>query len=826
VTGRTDNAIPPVIYVHPNGQPAPLTIPLGVLANFNALPGPKLGLYQFEMDDDIIRAARVVCLSLHWYMPMAALLPYCRYVKTVNPALKIVVGGLTANAFAQCLIRSGSIDYALVGDTEASFRALIDGILADRDEESLAAIPNVWSAFGTSQAPAVHDDASYASLNWLEHDWFPSLAMWTRWVHARVDADTQCPDHCFPTLPLMRGCRYPCQGCYGDYQRRFFQRPAVSLTRERLIADLDQIERAGYRFVVFTNGIDIFGILQQGFLGKRYDLEASIPICFLPELNDLRNLCDSFRRCRVKISYAEDDLMPNRLQSSIDDRFLDRFYDTFAAVERDNLEVVVSRVIESDDAKRVFEERLAREPIPSVRLMRKYDWIRPTPQGIPIGEERNEDEFAHFLGWSREFQNYVVASSLFPRGQEVFVAWHPLRPYDDPGVEAKGEWAAVQQALQRRYHERALPGVAELELQCHAIDRRVDDRGGGMGWCSSEVAGESLSSAGLQFDGHLPHFELRCPALGRVRDVVVVPRIRLEPGQEHWVVGEVGIRLNPPPVGEQAEVLDVAIGLDRVKARLLGAHRELLWAGEMLLDNPLAQLGDMISPQRLVDELLPVLDAACGSGPLCGWSIKRQANAPCRLVVEPPAGSPERSLLIVPRSVNSVGALSRLFAIQPADSGNPDVTRELVDVIGKWEEAAVLGKGQATPVVDEQAVEATDRAARLAEFLSTFLGDAATPFRLDADWSVLSAVSGRSEPLNHVILTCAGTHGAVDVRLEPMHKSARFFARTRYLTLSHVGQPMAEAELAGLMSRLKQRIAAAEQQLTPATVRDLMKALA
>ena len=819
-------ATPQVVYVHPNGQALPLTIPVGVLANFNALRVPKLGAYQFEMDDEVIRSARVICVSLHWYMPMAALVPYCGYIKSVNPNVKIVAGGLTANIFAELLLRAAPIDYVLVGDTEPSFCALIEGILAGQSAESLAAIPNVWSRLGAPQQRTAHDDGSYGQLNWLDHDWFPSFALWTRWVHGQFDQEAQVSDHCFPTVPLMRGCRYPCPQCIGDYQRHLAQRPPVHLERERLIADLDKIQDAGYRFAVFTNGLDILGLLRDGPFDKVYDLDVQMPICFLPQLQELRNLCDSFRSCRLRITYPEDDLLFNRVQQHRDANFLDRFYETLAAVDRPNLGVDLSRVLESGEDRRVLEERLEREPIPFVRMRRVYDWARPVPAVELVDGGDSAPAFAQFLHWSHEFQNYLVASSLFPKGKNVFVAWQPLRAFDAGGVEADGDWARVQEAFRSRYLERAVPGVAAVELQCHALGAAIGEAAALVGWCSSERAGNNLSTAAAQFDWHLPHFEFRYSTLGSARDLVLVPRLRLDPAQDEWIAGRLGIRLSLPAVTDAAETLDVAVGRDRLLVRLLNKQRQPLWVHEMRLENKVAHLEKMITPQSLVNDLVSTLDGvAHGSGALAGWSVAHQATARCSFILDPPAGTSAGKYMVVPRSTNSPGVATRLFAIQMPPLADPEVARALVEAIQGWEEGLVATPQAAVSVenTDAAPVGSNDEG-RLGDFLLMFLGQSSPPFHIDSEWRVREASIGRWGSLYYVTLSCEGAHGAVSIRLEPKYRGARFFARTHFLTLSYVGEPPAIAELEGLMTSLRAQIATAERQLTPERVRNLLVA--
>lgn len=61
---------------------------------------------------------RIVGVSLKWFPHIARVLEICKTVKTIDPGIKVVVGGNTASYFNDNLIRYECIDYVVKGDGE------------------------------------------------------------------------------------------------------------------------------------------------------------------------------------------------------------------------------------------------------------------------------------------------------------------------------------------------------------------------------------------------------------------------------------------------------------------------------------------------------------------------------------------------------------------------------------------------------------------------------------------------------------------------------------------------------------------------------------
>lgn len=198
-----------LLYIHPRGHLNDLVVPAGALSALNAVRGPKLGRYAFEVSDAEIRAARVVVMDLHWALGLGGLVPLLARVRAVNPGAPIVVGGITASHYPAELIESLGVDHVVQGDAETSFAALVAALLEEREPGDL---PNVWSR-GVRPRLERMTEAAFDETDCLTADWFPTLSKVRDWITAAYPMSA--------TLPLARGCRLRCPTCYGSHADTF-----------------------------------------------------------------------------------------------------------------------------------------------------------------------------------------------------------------------------------------------------------------------------------------------------------------------------------------------------------------------------------------------------------------------------------------------------------------------------------------------------------------------------------------------------------------------------------------------------------------------------
>jgi len=195
-----------VLYIHPWGHLNDLVIPAGAIACMNAIAAPKLGRYAFEVTDDELREAAVVCVDVHWAPSLSGFERLVQHVRAVAPEVPIVVGGITAALLAEEMLETYAVDYVLRGDAEVSFAALIAAL---REGSSPGPLPNVHARGAPPPPRSRMTDAQLDATDSVTLDWFPTLAKVTD-----LDAAAFPPGR---TVIVARGCPLRCPTCYGSH---------------------------------------------------------------------------------------------------------------------------------------------------------------------------------------------------------------------------------------------------------------------------------------------------------------------------------------------------------------------------------------------------------------------------------------------------------------------------------------------------------------------------------------------------------------------------------------------------------------------------------
>jgi radical SAM superfamily enzyme YgiQ (UPF0313 family) len=205
------NEAPVALYIHPAKQAVELydtparrkfgrpygLIPMGVPALMNLLrdngiavagvnfPMEKKIDVKFSLSRWLARhsQARMVLIDLHWYEHSYGAINMARFVKRTLPDAWVILGGLTASAFASEIIRDyPEVDFVLRGDAERPLLALAQALLTeDRPGilPDLTAIPNltyrrdgqvVENARTYCAAPEDFADFNFIDLAWMEHE--------------------------------------------------------------------------------------------------------------------------------------------------------------------------------------------------------------------------------------------------------------------------------------------------------------------------------------------------------------------------------------------------------------------------------------------------------------------------------------------------------------------------------------------------------------------------------------------------------------------------------------------------------------------------------
>ena len=256
------------------GRPYGL-IPVGVVGLVNALRSsgiPVKGLnlpLEFRIDRgfDLCewlsanRQARVVLIDLHWYEHAFGTIDVARVCREVLPRAWVVIGGLTASAFAEAILSAHpAVDYVVRGDAEGPLLELVPRLLSSSREGSgflsLVDIPNLSYREGdlivenplAYCATSEHlDRLDLCDLGFLEHAWHYAVHQYV--VPGPADAVAVDPRKVSGHwLCIARGCSHECSycgGCRTAHRTLAGREGVVTRAPTRVAQDLARLERSG-----------------------------------------------------------------------------------------------------------------------------------------------------------------------------------------------------------------------------------------------------------------------------------------------------------------------------------------------------------------------------------------------------------------------------------------------------------------------------------------------------------------------------------------------------------------------------------------------------
>ncbi len=204
------NDAPIALYIHPSKQAVELyetpvrrkfgrpywLLPMGVPALMNLLQDegiPVRGInypMRKQLDPNFsirqwlesYRQARIVLIDLHWYEHCYGAIKMAELVKEVLPDVWVIIGGLTASAFAEEIIRDhAAVDFVIRGDAERPLLSLAQALLSEEHPRvlpDLSGVPNltyrrndqvVENPRTYCAAPEDFADFNFIDLDWLEH---------------------------------------------------------------------------------------------------------------------------------------------------------------------------------------------------------------------------------------------------------------------------------------------------------------------------------------------------------------------------------------------------------------------------------------------------------------------------------------------------------------------------------------------------------------------------------------------------------------------------------------------------------------------------------
>jgi len=466
-----------VLFVHPYNHAVPSEIPVGSIAAVNRVGAVVLGRYAHEVEAEDLRGARVVLLDLHWFLPLAVLRGMIDAMRRVNPEARFVVGGITASFFADATRGHTGADYVVVGDADEALPTLVAHLLAGDEPPP---IPNVY---GSAHGPPPRrrtPRAEFDDNDFLTIGWFPSFRHHVEAAHARhrERAGHELNDNCYPILPVTRGCRRPCDFCYGAYQGDVFG-PGVRLrTPGSVLRDLARVDADPalvFVTLVFADSV-YFDALAGAFAGRRFDLDATLFVCGNVDPGAAATLRGAFAG-RVAFSVIQPtDLAPLRL-----DPPRRRQEEHFAALLRRfrNMERTIVAVCHVGGPALTTVALAQAEPASNISSLEARDWsmVRPNrtllaPDAPAAGQlasvERASRCFAA-LGALRTFAP-DLADGVLPDHFDLGELERNLARMEPGGFEHRLVRLAIDQVVRR-----GLYGFDELRLGLACVDAGEGD---------------------------------------------------------------------------------------------------------------------------------------------------------------------------------------------------------------------------------------------------------------------------------------------------------------------------------------------------------------
>lgn len=244
-----------ILYIHPAkqgvevdlrghrpGQPTPGRpyglVPLGLPALVNVLRDAGFevaGLnYPLERQLDASfdleawlrrhRRARLVLIDLHWYEHAYGAISVAELCKAVLPEARTVLGGLTASAYAEEIMRRfEAVDFIIRGDAEMPLVELVRRL--DGRREALAHVPNlIYRERGEiRENPRSYcagtedlDRLNYVDVDFLEH---AEAYLAHEYVVTDIERARTALENGRPFrgrwLATARGCKFECSYCGG-----------------------------------------------------------------------------------------------------------------------------------------------------------------------------------------------------------------------------------------------------------------------------------------------------------------------------------------------------------------------------------------------------------------------------------------------------------------------------------------------------------------------------------------------------------------------------------------------------------------------------------
>src|SRR5271169_3829656 len=135
-------------------------------------------------------------------------------LKRVHPGIRIVFGGAHPSGDPEECLRTGVVDYVIVGEGEIALHNLLEAI---RDGRETKGIPGVWSMDGDKVVPG--GSATVPDVNTLPRPAYDLLDME---AYFKLDSPWHFPKSRRAVQFITeRGCPYQCSYCHEIHTKKF-----------------------------------------------------------------------------------------------------------------------------------------------------------------------------------------------------------------------------------------------------------------------------------------------------------------------------------------------------------------------------------------------------------------------------------------------------------------------------------------------------------------------------------------------------------------------------------------------------------------------------
>ena len=269
-------ALKHVLYIHPESNKSggsDIVVPAGLIgvlnevkkiSNFGAinLPLEKRINSSFNiLDDELIRAADIILIDLHWYVFSHTAIELSRQIKAIRDNAVIVLGGITASIFSLEIMNTFSfVDFTIRGDAEKPLLMLIEWI---DNPDNFCYIPNLCYRLndGIHFSEHVYVGRYDKSLNSHDISWMRHSDEFLRY-QGRLELSNKNGTlyEKLAWIQNAKGCDFNCSYCGGtcDVFKNFYSYDGMRFKPVTyLISEFEQIHAKGIYKIGITHDLGL-----------------------------------------------------------------------------------------------------------------------------------------------------------------------------------------------------------------------------------------------------------------------------------------------------------------------------------------------------------------------------------------------------------------------------------------------------------------------------------------------------------------------------------------------------------------------------------------